>query len=119
MDTIFLREFKLDVVIGVYDWERTLPQTIQLDLEIGQPHSRAGKTDRVEDTIDYAAIVGRIRETLAERQFALVEALAEHVADLIRTEFGSPWVRLTVAKLGLFHGIKQLGVSIERGDRNA
>jgi dihydroneopterin aldolase len=117
MDIIFLREFKLDLIIGVYEWERTVPQTIQMDLDIGLPHSRAGQTDRVEDTIDYAKIVARIRETLGERQFSLVEALAEHVASLIQDEFGAPWVRISVAKLGLVRGVKQLGVLIERGSK--
>ena len=117
MDIIFLREFKLDIIIGIYDWERKVPQTIQLDLEIGLPNSRACETDNVEDTIDYAQIVARIQETLTAKPYFLVEALAEHVAKLIRGEFGSPWVKVSVAKLGLIRGIKQLGVVIERGSK--
>jgi len=118
MDIIFLREFKLDIIIGIYDWERKVPQTIQLDLEIGLPSSRACETDNVEDTIDYAQIVARIQETLAAKPYSLVEALAEHVAKLVREEFGSPWVKVSVAKLGLIRGIKQLGVVIERGSKS-
>ena len=117
MDILFLREFKLDTIIGIYDWERKIPQTIQLDVEIGLPNSRACDTDNVEDTIDYAKIVARIQETLAAKPFSLVEALAEHVAQLIRNEFGAPWVKVSVAKLGLIRGIKQLGVVIERGNK--
>jgi len=118
MDILFLREFKLDTIIGIYDWERKIPQTIQLDVEIGLPKSRACETDNVEDTIDYAKIVARIQETLAAKPFSLVEALAEHVAQLIRSEFGAPWVKVSVAKLGLIRGIKQLGVVIERGNKD-
>ncbi|TCV82987.1 dihydroneopterin aldolase [Sulfurirhabdus autotrophica] len=117
MDILFLREFKLDTIIGIYDWERKIPQTIQLDVEIGLPNSRACETDNVEDTIDYAKIVARIQETLAAKPFSLVEALAEHVAQLIINEFGSPWVKVSVAKLGLIRGIKQLGVVVERGSK--
>ncbi len=117
MDILFLREFKLDTIIGIYDWERKIPQTIQLDVEIGLPNSRACETDKVEDTIDYAKIVARIQETLAAKPFSLVEALAEHIAQLIRSEFGAPWVKVSVAKLGLIRGIKQLGVVIERGTK--
>lgn len=117
MDIIFLRELKLDVIIGIYEWERKVPQTIQLDLEIGLPNSRAAETDSLADTIDYAGVVTRIREHAAQRPVSLVEALAEQIAQLIRREFGAPWVKVSVAKLGLIRGVKQLGVVIERGSK--
>jgi len=114
MDKIFLDEVRLDLIIGIYEWERKVPQTIQLDIEIGLPHSRAGQSDDVTDTIDYGAVVARIRETVAERHFNLVEALAEHIAHLILHEFGSPWAKVKVAKLGMLRGVKRVGVTIER-----
>lgn len=117
MDIIFLHEFKIDLVIGVYEWERKLPQTIQLDIEVGLPHSRAGASDRVEDTLDYGEMVTRIRHTLQEKQFSLVEALAEHIAQLLLSEFGSPWVKVSVTKLGLIRDVKRLGIVIERGSK--
>lgn len=117
MDIVFLHEFKIDTVIGIYEWERELPQTIQLDLEIGLPHSRASQTDSVTDTIDYGLVVEQIRATLAQRRFSLVEALAEHVAQLILNEFGAPWTKVSVTKLGLIRGVKRVGVTIERGSK--
>ncbi|HCA27294.1 MAG TPA: dienelactone hydrolase [Betaproteobacteria bacterium] len=115
MDIVFLREFNVDLVIGIYEWERLAPQTVQLDLDIGLPHSRACVTDRVDDTIDYGKVVTRIRQTLAEKNFSLVEALAEHIAQLLLSEFGAPWARVRVTKLGLIREVKHLGVTIERG----
>lgn len=117
MDIVFLEEIKLDIVIGIYEWERKVPQTIRIDIDIGLPHSRAGETDSIADTIDYGAVMARIRQTTAERHFSLVEALAEHIAALIRTEFGAPWVKVSVAKLGMLRGVKRLGIMIERGER--
>ncbi len=117
MDIVFLEEIKLDIVIGIYEWERKVPQTIRIDIEIGLPHSRAGETDSIADTIDYGAVMARIRQTAAERRFSLVEALAEHIAALIRAEFGAPWVKVSVAKLGMLRGVKRLGVVVERGVR--
>ncbi|MBU1692011.1 MAG: dihydroneopterin aldolase [Gammaproteobacteria bacterium] len=117
MDIVFLEEIKLDIVIGIYEWERKVPQTIRIDIDIGLPHSRGGETDNIEDTIDYGAVMARIRQTAAEQQFSLVEALAEHIATLIRTEFGAPWVKVSVAKLGMLRGVKRLGIMIERGER--
>ncbi|MEW5943003.1 MAG: dihydroneopterin aldolase [Pseudomonadota bacterium] len=117
MDIVFLHEFKIDTVIGIYEWERELPQTVQLDLEIGLPHSRAAETDDVADTIDYGAVVERIRTSLTQRRFSLVEALAEHVAQIILAEFGAPWAKVSVTKLGLIRGVKRVGITIERGSR--
>ena len=114
MDKIFIDEVRLDLIIGIYEWERKVAQTIQLDIEIGLPHSRAGQSDDVADTIDYGAVVARIRATAAERHFNLVEALAEHIAHLILHEFGSPWAKVKVAKLGVLRGVKRVGVTIER-----
>jgi dihydroneopterin aldolase len=114
MDTIFLSEIKVETKLGVPKWERMTPQTIVLDIEIAMPHSRACETDAIEDTIDYGAVVARIRQTLAENSFKLVEALAEHVCQLILSEFGAPWVKIKVAKLGVLPGVKALGVITER-----
>lgn len=118
MDIIFLNEFRAETIIGVYPWEREVPQTIQLDLEIGLPHSRAGSSDDVADTIDYGKVAERIHEVLAQKHFSLVEALAEHLAQLIMTEFGAPWTRISITKLGLIRGIKRLGITIERGAKS-
>lgn len=114
MDIIFLHEVRIDTLIGVYEWERQAPQTLQLDMELGIPDSRACKTDNIADTIDYGVVVERLRETLAEQHFLLLEALAEHIAHIIMNEFGSPWVKLSVAKLGMLRGVKRVGVTIER-----
>ena len=120
MDIISIREFKIETLIGVYEWEKRVPQTIQLDLDIGIPgDKRVGASDRIKDTIDYSKVVTRIRETLAHERFGLLERLAEHLAQLIIKEFGSPWVRISVAKLGLVPGIRMLGVTIERGEKRA
>ena len=114
MDTIFLSEVKVETRLGVPEWERLTPQTIILDVEIAMPQSRSCHTDAIEDTIDYGAIVARIRQTLAENSFKLVEALAEHVCQIILYEFGAPWVKIKVAKPGILLGVKALGVLIER-----
>jgi len=117
MDIIFLSEVKVQTHLGVPDWERLAAQTIILDIEIAMPDSSSCQTDDISDTIDYGVVVSRIRETLAARSFKLVEALAEHVCQLIMHEFGAPWVKLRVAKPGILPGLKALGVVIERGEK--
>jgi dihydroneopterin aldolase len=115
MDFIFLREIKLEAKVGIYRRERVTSQPIELDLDIALPSDAVFRSGRVSDTIDYAVVVGRLREELAERRFGLVEELAEFIARLLIDEFHAPWVRVSVAKLGILKGVKHVGVTIERG----
>lgn len=114
MDIIFLHDFKAKTLIGIYPWERKVPQTIRIDLEIALPTSRACQSDKIEDALDYALIIERINEILAQKHFSLLEALAEHIAQTILKEFRAPWVKVSVAKLGIIRGVKKLGICIER-----
>ncbi len=114
MDTIFISELKVSTHLGVPDWERLTAQTIILDIEIGVDLSAACKSDAITDTIDYGAVVARIHETLKTHSFKLVEALAEHVCELIFTEFGAKIVKIRVAKPAILAGLKALGVVIVR-----
>ena len=118
MNTIFVHELRVDTRIGVYDWEQHLEQTLQIDLELELPSTKAFASDDFADALDYAAVVKRIRAFAADHPHKLLERFAEALADLLRTEFGSPWVRVSVAKLAPVRGVKRLGVAIERGARN-
>lgn len=115
MDIIFLRELKIDTLIGVYEWEKRVPQTLQFDLEIALPSSLACQTDNIDDALNYADIVRRIQSELASRHFSLLEALAEHIAQILLNEFKAPWVKVSVAKLQAIRGSKMVGICIERG----
>jgi len=114
MDTIFLSEVKIQTKLGVPAWERVLPQTIILDIEIGYDLSRACQSDAIADTIDYGLVVKRLKETLTEHSFQLVEALAEHCCQLILSEFSAQQVKIKVAKPAILPNLKALGVIIER-----
>jgi 7,8-dihydroneopterin aldolase/epimerase/oxygenase len=117
MDTIFISELKVKTKLGVPAWERMLPQTIILDIELQKDLSIACKSDAIADTIDYGAVVARIHETLNQHSFQLVEALAEHVCQLILKDFGALSVKVKVAKPGILAGLKALGVTIERSTK--
>jgi dihydroneopterin aldolase len=118
MDIIFIRDFRLNIKVGVYNWERIAPQTVQFDLEIGIPGRRAAQSDALQDTIDYAKVVARIEAELQDNKIGLLEKLAEHIAAMIMGEFNAPWVKVSITKLAALKNVKQLGVTIERGSKD-
>ena len=115
MDIIFLRELKVTTLIGIYEWEKRAPQTLQIDLDIALPDSRACQTDNIEDALDYADVAQHIQTVLGNGHFSLLETLAEHIAQIILRDFNAPWVRVSVAKLQAIRNCKMVGVSLERG----
>ena len=115
MDIIFIRDFRVKITVGIYAWERIVPQLVQLDLEIGIPGAHASQSDAIDDTIDYAKVVQRIEDSLRDNKIQLLEKLAEHIAQIITGEFKAPWVKVSVTKLAALKNVKQLGVTIERG----
>ncbi len=117
MDIIFLRDLRIDTVIGIYDWERRIRQTISLDLEMATDIRRAARSDAIEDTLNYKAVAKRLIEFVQASEFQLVETLAERCAEIIRDEFSVPWVKLTLNKTGAVRGARDVGVIIERGEK--
>ncbi|MDH4039885.1 MAG: dihydroneopterin aldolase [Gammaproteobacteria bacterium] len=117
MDIVYIRELRADTVIGVYDWERKVRQTVVLDLELATDNRRAAASDRVEDALDYAALSGRLLSFIEGSAFQLIETLAERVAAIAIDEFGVPWLRLRLAKPGAVLRAGDVGVIIERGQR--
>jgi len=117
MDLVFIEDLRIETVIGIYDWEREIRQTVALDIEMAFDNTRPAATDRIEDTLDYKAVSKRLIAFVGESRFELVETLAERCAALIRDEFGVPWLRLRLAKPGAVTGSRAVGVVIERGER--
>ena len=117
MDIIFLREIKLDARIGIYKREKAITQTVELDLDIALPDERVFKSGKIADTIDYSVVIDRLRATLVEQHYGLVENLAEHVAQILLVDFRAPWVRVSVAKIGAQPNARRVGVVIERGKK--
>ena len=119
MDIIYLNDLRIDTVIGIFDWERRIRQTVVFDLEMGADIRKAAASDDIEDTLNYKAVAKRLIQFVGESEYRLVETLAEKVAEIILTEFDVPWVRVRLNKQGAVRGARDVGVIIERGTREA
>ena len=113
MDLIFIEEMRVEALVGVFERERVAPQTLEISLTFGVP-DEAAQTDDIARTIRYDEVIERIRSELASRHFNLLETLGEYVIHLLLDEFGAPWVRISIAKLGIMKGVRRVGVQIER-----
>lgn len=115
MDIVFLRDLRIDTVIGIYDWERKTRQTVIIDLEMGCDIAQAAASDSIDDALDYKSVAKRLIQFIGESEFQLVETLAERCAEIIRDEFSVRWLRLSLNKKGAVSGATDVGVTIERG----
>ncbi|MBM4226256.1 MAG: dihydroneopterin aldolase [Gammaproteobacteria bacterium] len=118
MDIVFLHGLKIDTVIGIWDWERKLKQTLVIDLDMGADLSIPGRSDNIEDTLDYKSVTKRIMKLADESAFLLVEKLAETIADILLDEFKIPWVRVRINKQGAVRQVRDVGVMIERSRKS-
>ena len=117
MDIVYINDLKVDTVIGIFDWERRIRQTISLDLEMAADIRRGAASDHIDDALDYKTIGKRIIGFIESSEYQLVETLAEAVANLVLTEFSVPWLKLRLSKPGALRGARDVGVIIERGER--
>jgi len=117
MDIVFINDLRIETIIGIYDWERKVKQTISLDLEMGTDIRKSAVTDAIEDTLNYKAVAKRLIAFVEDSECLLVETLAEKIAEIVLSEFTVPWLKLTVHKPGAVRGSRDVGVIIERGSR--
>lgn len=115
MDIVFITDLRIDTIIGIYDWERQVRQTVSLDIEMAHSISQAANTDDIQYALNYKAVAKRVLAFVEGSEFLLVETLAEQTANLIMGEFDVPWVKIKLHKPGALRNAKDVGVLIERG----
>lgn len=117
-DIIFLSDLRVQTVIGIWDWERAIKQTVAIDLEMATDIRKAAASDSIEDTLDYKNVAKRIIDFVEQSSFQLVETMAERIAGIVTDEFGVPWVRVRLSKPGAIRGSREVGILIERTREN-
>lgn len=117
MDIVYIRDLRIDTIIGIYDWEREVRQTVSLDLEMAHDIRQAGATDDIQYALNYKSVAKRLIGFIEASEFLLVERMAEEVARIVRQEFDVSWVKLRVSKPGALRGSRDVGLIIERGER--
>jgi 7,8-dihydroneopterin aldolase/epimerase/oxygenase len=114
MDKIFIHALKTEAIIGIFDWERQVKQTVIVDIEISADVRKAALSDSIDDTLNYKRVAKRVLSFVEDSKFHLVETLAEHIAMLMLEDFGIAWVRISLSKPGAVRSSRDVGVVLER-----
>jgi 7,8-dihydroneopterin aldolase/epimerase/oxygenase len=118
MDKIFIDGLKTEAIIGIFDWERQVKQTVVIDLQICANVRKAASSDSIDDTLNYKRLAKRVIEFVEGSQFHLVETLAQSVAMLLLEEFAVEWLRLRLNKPGALRFSEGVGIVIERNKQD-
>jgi len=117
VDTVYIRDLRIEAIIGIYDWERQVRQVLSVDIDVASDIALVAASDAIEDAVDYGAMAERVTAFIVAGEFRLLETLAESAAAMLQEEFGLSWVRLRVGKPGAVAAAADVGVVIERGIR--
>jgi 7,8-dihydroneopterin aldolase/epimerase/oxygenase len=118
MDKIFIHALKTEAIIGIFDWERQVKQTVVVDLEFSADIRKAALSDSIDDTLNYKRVAKQVLAFIEASQFHLVETLSEHIAMLILEQFGVAWVQVALSKPGAIRSSRDVGIIIERERRD-
>jgi dihydroneopterin aldolase len=117
LDRVFIEGLEVDTLIGAYDWERGIRQCLRLDLSFAWDNRPAAAGDDLTLALDYANVSSRIHAFAEAAQFQLVETFAEHLVEVLMSEFNIPWLHLKLTKPGAILTASGVGVEIKRGCR--
>jgi dihydroneopterin aldolase len=114
MDIVYIRDLRVNALIGIYDWERSIQQMIRIDVEMGWDNRKPAASDSIVDTLNYKEATQRIKRLVANTEYQLVETLAEHIASMLMDKMHIPWIKLTLGKPYAVKDSSEVGVCIER-----
>ncbi|MDO8812538.1 MAG: dihydroneopterin aldolase [Gallionella sp.] len=114
MDRIRICDLLVRCILGINENERREKQDVMISLTIHTDLFKAGKSDRIEDTVDYRALKKRVLSMVENSQYLLLEALAEAVAELCLDQHGVQQVDVCVEKPHALRFARSVAVEITR-----
>ena len=114
LDTVKIERLELDCIIGINPWERLTKQQITVDIEIDTDLTAAGKSDSIEDTINYRTIAKTVTTEVEKSDYGLVESIGAKIADICLEVDRVFSGRVTVRKPGAVRKASAVGIVIRR-----
>ncbi|MFD1131977.1 dihydroneopterin aldolase [Psychrobacter sanguinis] len=113
-DFVKIKGLKVNAVIGVFDWERAIEQPLLIDVSMATDISEAGKSDDINDAINYKEVCDDITELCQQTKALLIERLAELIAAHILSKYNTTQVEVSVAKPTAIKAAEAVAVQIAR-----
>ena len=113
MDLIHIHDLEVFYRVGVPDAERAAPQRLLLDIQLHLDFRAAAATDDLTKTINYFEVTQRLLKFGENREWKLIEKLAEDIAAEILTTFRPARIRVEIKKF-IIPEAKHISVSIDR-----
>lgn len=111
---IFVRDLVVACNIGIHHHEKTGPQRVRINVDLGVLEGQAPHDDRLENVVCYEDVVSRVRGIVADGHINLAETLAERIAAVCLQNPLCRSARVRVEKLDVFADAGGAGVEIER-----
>ncbi len=114
-----MRGLRVKTRIGVTEEERSEAREVIIDLEIETDLARAGLSDELGDTVDYAAVAGSVAKLVAGAESRLLEHLAHQVAEGVLAFAGVRVVRVEITKEAppMAEDVAEVSVVIQRSSK--
>ena len=119
MDQVFITDLVVRGIIGINDSEGEKPQDIQINIILFADLLKAGKSDDIQDCVNYRTVAKKVIAHTETARRITVEALAADLVRLCLDEPGVKKVRVRVEKPGAVRFSRSVGVEIERSREDA
>ena len=114
MDKIIIKDLRVTGIIGIYDYERTNPQEMLINITMHTNINKAAETDNIADCVDYEKVSLKVKAHAESSRRLTVEALSEDIAKLCLATTGVLRVIVRVEKTEAIDFTASVGVEIER-----
>jgi FolB domain-containing protein len=114
LDTICIRDLMISCIVGTKPSERVRRRRVVLNLELSCDLARAGATDDLRHTVDYADVCERVRKMVSRSHCQIIESLAQQIADVCLGVSGVRGVSVTLDKPGAVRGCRSVAVVMKR-----
>ncbi|MEQ8665650.1 MAG: dihydroneopterin aldolase [Rhodospirillales bacterium] len=115
---VFVRDLVLTCSIGIHSHEKTTPQRVRLNIDLGVAEPSDPFNDRYETIVDYETVTNSVKALLDRGHVNLVETLAEDIAAVCLQNYRVRVARIRVEKIEIMPEAGSVGVEIERHQRS-
>ncbi|MFZ4395769.1 MAG: dihydroneopterin aldolase [Kiritimatiellia bacterium] len=114
LDKIHIRDLVVTCIVGTLPMERVRRRKVVVNLVLSCDLARAGRSDDLRHTVDYAAVCQTVAGVARRSRYHLLERLAQEIADTCLAFPGVAGVAVTLDKPGAVRGARSVGVEVHR-----